>query len=599
MFLSADSSCAWEGRCMPVLEVEPRINSASTTRNGSRRTPAIRPDEIARLAVIERERELRHLIELHGEAILLRCLRVTRDRHDAEDATQQAFIALAKRLAESDVRGPVDRPLAWLSRVAKRCAIDVVRARSSRRSHESAAATHRSNGHVAATDARDATGEVDARLAVQEVLGTLPANYKTPMVLFYFGGQTLDSIAKQLGMTANAVGVKLHRGRSMLAKRLKARGVIMPAAMLSVLLAEVVRKQVSTTVATTSGIAGSGSGATAMLATGAIFSAKARWIAMAALLLGTASTIGAQSSRLASAGRDVIEKVRSAVDRIELPKPSLELPFIPKPIATTDAPNHDDSILRDLPGRTPRTPQLATGRPMPTAAPLATARSYTVVPGVTIPHAITPINGGVATAQLALAAPGRPIHSTASNTNRPAPSAASGGAGKSRNAHAEPREEVAVATPAPAPPAFGAVDANDSYAGSVVTNSTSTSTRGQTSANLSTDGITSGLNLGGSGLSFMDSQNGLGAEDSHFYRLAADGTPRPREYPELDGTAPPIDESMYSPLWPGLRRTWDAQAHALAGQSVVGGLAPGSLPEPSGIAVVMIASALSLKRWRR
>jgi DNA-directed RNA polymerase specialized sigma24 family protein len=128
---------------MPVLELEPKLKKATKAPANPRRRPALQPDELARLAASKREGQFRELIALHGESVLARCMRVTRDRHDAEDAAQQTFIALAKRIAEDPIRGPIDRPQAWLTRVAKRCAIDVVRARSSRRTHESAAATHR------------------------------------------------------------------------------------------------------------------------------------------------------------------------------------------------------------------------------------------------------------------------------------------------------------------------------------------------------------------------------------------------------------------------------------------------------------------------
>lgn len=187
----------------------------------------------------ELELQLRDYIDAHRTRILAHCRRFTHDSHDAEDALQQTFIALARHLRVMRDRGErLERPLAWLLQVSKRCAIDTVRARKRRRNHERAAAGQRDEVTV------NATSTVEARLAVQQALDTLPAPYRTPLILFYFGGQDLEAIAKQLSMTTNAVSVKLHRGRAMLEKRLRARGVFVPAIGLPLLLAEAVRMQV-------------------------------------------------------------------------------------------------------------------------------------------------------------------------------------------------------------------------------------------------------------------------------------------------------------------------------------------------------------------
>jgi RNA polymerase sigma factor (sigma-70 family) len=624
---------------MTVLDLEPRTRKSPTPK-AVRRRVAVQPDALARAAEVERERELRRLIALHEESVLARCMRVTRDRHDAEDAAQQTFIALSKRLAETGTRGPIDRPQAWLTRVAKRCAIDVVRARTSRRAHESAAATHRSNGSVAATDARDASREVDARLAVQEVLGTLPANYKTPMVLFYFGGQTLEGIAKQLGTTANAVGVKLHRGRSMLAKRLKARGVVMPAAMLSAILAEVIRRQVSTGVVSTStAAAGSGSAGTMMVAGTTLFTAKARWLALGAVVLSAASTIGAQSSQIAHAGLEAIQKIRNAIGNVEIPKPSLSLPVIPTRIATNEPSKPADP---NGPKQDEIAPQYAAvpnfgivgPRPQVATPPISTARPYTVVRGATIPLNVPLATNAAPSSAVASTAPGRAVGATTSS--RPATQApagfrgASGGRATNDSSVAQAKSPAAPAAPAaPASPADGTEVASvadrttsssamttqtsgrhlELYApdrGLALNGSTGTSAYTRVGAGSSHDGDAlwsdSGVNfldLGGSGMSAVS--NGLSLDGSDGSLDSAGSVPRPVEYPALDGGELPLDlDSIYSPLWPGLQyRSARVRAHSLEGEFVGGSLTPGVVPEPTSLVVLVVAGAAMLSRRRR
>src|ERR1700710_2750079 len=61
------------------------------------------------------------------------CLRVTKDKHDAEDATQAVFLTLAiqaRRGTQIKALGP------WLQQVAKRPALDLRRSKSRRKVRE-------------------------------------------------------------------------------------------------------------------------------------------------------------------------------------------------------------------------------------------------------------------------------------------------------------------------------------------------------------------------------------------------------------------------------------------------------------------------------
>jgi len=55
---------------------------------------------------------------------------------------------------------------------------------------------------------------------LQHALAELPAKYRTPMVLFYFGQLSLPEISKQLNVRSKTLGVRLLRARRMLATRL-------------------------------------------------------------------------------------------------------------------------------------------------------------------------------------------------------------------------------------------------------------------------------------------------------------------------------------------------------------------------------------------
>ena len=82
---------------------------------------------------------------------------------------------------------------------------------------------------------------------LNEELNQLPAKYRLPMILHYYGGLTREQIAAELGCKPSTLGVRIHRGRQMLAKRLTLRGAS-PVAMgmsLAVGLSLAVRSAVS------------------------------------------------------------------------------------------------------------------------------------------------------------------------------------------------------------------------------------------------------------------------------------------------------------------------------------------------------------------
>ena len=82
------------------------------------------------------------------------CLRVTGDKHDAEDATQAVFLSLAlqaKTAREIKYIGP------WLQKVAHRLALDVKKAKTRRKKRE----------EKLADDTRQRQPDEDLRLAGQ------------------------------------------------------------------------------------------------------------------------------------------------------------------------------------------------------------------------------------------------------------------------------------------------------------------------------------------------------------------------------------------------------------------------------------------------
>ncbi len=172
------------------------------------------------------------------------CLGVTRDVHDAEDATQAAFLTLALRAKTAEnikYLGP------WMQKVARRLSLDIMRAKKRRKRRE----------EVRGVIVRQTQPNRDPRIGldreemsdiVRDELGKLPAKYRLPLILHYFGGMRPDQVARELGYKPSTLGVRLHRGRKMLADSLAQRGITISSAMLATILAAVEHQGISDNV---------------------------------------------------------------------------------------------------------------------------------------------------------------------------------------------------------------------------------------------------------------------------------------------------------------------------------------------------------------
>lgn len=173
------------------------------------------------------------------------CLRVTKNSHDAEDATQAVFLALA-------VQGKTAKPIRyigpWLQQVAHRLSLDIRRSKKRQKAREEKVgeimrSTHgpngtNGNGHGNGKHAPDAAFEEDElKRLINDEINQLPSKYRLPLILHYFGGLTREEMAKELNVRPNTLGVRVYRGRELLGKRLAARGLSINTGALSLMLA--------------------------------------------------------------------------------------------------------------------------------------------------------------------------------------------------------------------------------------------------------------------------------------------------------------------------------------------------------------------------
>jgi RNA polymerase sigma factor (sigma-70 family) len=169
------------------------------------------------------------LVRGHGPLVWGVCRRALGRVHDAEDAFQATFLALARKAGS--IRS--SRSLAsWLHGVAYRTALHARRSAARRREHEGHAPVRTEKGPAW----QAAWQEVQALL--DEEIGRLPEALQAPFLLCHLEGLSRAEAAARLGLTEAAVWGRLARARARLQQRLTRRGVSLSAVLATAALGE-------------------------------------------------------------------------------------------------------------------------------------------------------------------------------------------------------------------------------------------------------------------------------------------------------------------------------------------------------------------------
>jgi RNA polymerase sigma factor (sigma-70 family) len=139
----------------------------------------------------------------HQEALFRAMWLVTRNRHEAEEIMQEAFVRVYERWSAAR------DPEAYLYRTA----MNVFRSRLRR-----ASVALRKAVHVLPED--DQLAEVEAREAVVRALAPLPARQRAAIVLLDVLGLSSEEAGEALGTRPVTVRVQAARGRARLRKAL-------------------------------------------------------------------------------------------------------------------------------------------------------------------------------------------------------------------------------------------------------------------------------------------------------------------------------------------------------------------------------------------
>ncbi|MBA2956072.1 RNA polymerase sigma factor SigE [Nocardioides sp. MAH-18] len=179
-------------------------------------TPAAHATEVADVAWEQPTWE--SIVEEHSDRVFRLAYRLTGNRPDAEDLTQEVFVRVFRSLATYSP-GTFE---GWLHRITTNLFLD--QARRKQRIRFDALSDDRAERLTSSAPTPD-TAYADRTFDddVERALATLPPDFRAAVVLCDVEGLSYEEIAEILGAKLGTVRSRIHRGRSMLRSALAHR----------------------------------------------------------------------------------------------------------------------------------------------------------------------------------------------------------------------------------------------------------------------------------------------------------------------------------------------------------------------------------------
>jgi RNA polymerase sigma-70 factor (ECF subfamily) len=160
-----------------------------------------------------------HLVERETRSVYRACLRILGRPHDAEDVTQESFVAAFRAIRTYRGDGSLR---AWLLRIATRQAF---RRLSQRRSTVELAEIPEPRLADSSTEPTRVVTQMESRREVREAVAELPDPYREVVALRFFADLSLAEVAEATGRPLNTVKTHLRRGLERLRPALETGGM--------------------------------------------------------------------------------------------------------------------------------------------------------------------------------------------------------------------------------------------------------------------------------------------------------------------------------------------------------------------------------------
>lgn len=170
----------------------------------------------------------REIVRRHQDKVYRLALRLTRDEARAQDATQDAFLQVFRKVSQFQEQSAFST---WLYRITVNAAL--MRMRSERRHHETsldeASPRYTEAGEIAepvddwSTAVDEDAGNRELAQHAAKAVDELPETYRSVFVLRELEEMSTEEVAEILDLTVPTVKTRLHRARLALRKVLADR----------------------------------------------------------------------------------------------------------------------------------------------------------------------------------------------------------------------------------------------------------------------------------------------------------------------------------------------------------------------------------------
>lgn len=190
-------------------------------------TKACRHDnELARLASEGDTEAFEEIYRRYRRLVYAVALRMTGNREDAEDLTQDSFVALLRKIGS--FRGDATF-VSWLYRLTINQVLMHFRRRRSRPEDQTPDGEVPEPGYSLARPF-NSTHMID-RIAIERAVQQLPRGYRTTFILYDVEGHEHEEIARMTKRTAGTSKSQLHKARARLRELLSSRWPMLPASL--------------------------------------------------------------------------------------------------------------------------------------------------------------------------------------------------------------------------------------------------------------------------------------------------------------------------------------------------------------------------------
>jgi len=166
---------------------------------------------------VNRDAQLKRLMQSHGTMIFNLCLRMTRDYFLAEDLAQDTFLAAWNNLHSFDGQ----HETAWLTKIASRKCLDYLRSAAARTTQATEDETLQGYASPERQEPENVFFEGHWDDALRRACEELREPYRTVALGYYCEEKTLAEIARESGEGLDAIRSRSYRAKKMLQIALK------------------------------------------------------------------------------------------------------------------------------------------------------------------------------------------------------------------------------------------------------------------------------------------------------------------------------------------------------------------------------------------